>query len=651
MTKYLFLLTPFMLAPMTALAISLNSDDSQFHSLMIDTAGETTNPWASTTITQKTIRDNGARSIPEAMKLIPGFVNARPFGSYELAVYGGLQDEYPRGTRIEINDVPVNLASTGSIFWESLPVNIEDVQRITFISSPSSSINGDQAFNGIIKIYTFSADEQNSEISASAAIKSFRRGYVRLSEELSETLSAQLSISHEQGDGKFEEISTENRYKLWASLIHKPNSKNIYSFDYGFGTSHDDETAATLLPYVPNYADRKISSQNIFFTWNNSDQGNLRTTLGIVTASNDIENVIGGGSYLFDIKYYSVRKFGSIEFKDQLSDSTSYRLSAGIRVDDEEPGKFARTTDSWHTETTEFSASLDHQFDSQTQLHLSGSYNTHSTFNSMTAFSSAVTKRIDNEKTISLLYSQGFRYPVNWESRSEHYLTPVNNPNLYIVRNDNNPTLVAPEKVENVSVKFDYSKNQDNKVSLVLFHKRYEDLIYQQFVPYGAGIGLYSGNVLNRGYGERISTTGIEVHSVISLGKKNSLLTSYAFNSPIISDNNVTNMENTIPAHVLTAMLSTKLTSTLSMSLTYSYVSEMNWIIDKSEEFEKETKPYSNASVELRHCDKVGRNLENLCLSGFARNILPPSSTFYNSDMENGVLEDLQIGAKLEYKF
>lgn len=633
-------------------AISLNQEKVALAD--IDNSSAASSPWASTTITYKKIAESGATTIPEALKLIPGFVQAHPFGSYGIASYGGLQDEYPRATRIEVDDVPVNMASTGSVFWESLPVSLEDVSRITFISTPLSAINGEQSFNGVIKIYTYSADEQDNLMSASVGTKGHKRLYARATAQLSEKTHGLMSFYKERGDGAFEEVSSVDRYKIWSNLIHKKDSYNTILMNFGYGFSHDDaeSNSVMLSNNNPAYKDRKTEGYNARLVWSNTKDGNLKVILGAVKTTNVIDNLVENGTIRFDINYSSLRKFGMVEYSDELNETTRYKAAIGVRVDDETPEKFSRSEDHWFSEMREMSLSAEHDIDDKTILFAALSGHQHSLFEDMSSYALGVTRNLDNKQSLSLLVSNGFRFPVNWESRSEHYVTLVANPSVQIVRNDISPEDVAPEQVASISVKYDFVDNYDKKVSVALFHKQYTDMMYQDFVPFLSGIGLYSGNTtVNKLSGERVNTTGLELHSIWPIAKNHSLTSSYAFNNISYPSSNVTDMESIIPAHVFTAMLNSKLGNGVNLSLGVNHVSEQNWVIDDTNESKKITKPYTTASAGLKKCYPAGSSSDSLCITGFAKNILGPVTTLYDEDIEPKAKEDLLLGFKVNYNF
>lgn len=635
-------------------AIDLNNTpNSNYKIPVVDkTDSSLFNNLSTTVITGEMIRRSGAKTIPQALKMIPGFVNAMPFGNYEIAAYGGIQDEYPRATKIEINGVPVNLASTGSVFWESLPISIEDVQRISFTSTPDSAINGDQSFNGVIKIFTFRADENVDLLSLTVGNKSNKRAYFRKSVEINDLTNLQVAVSKKENDGALNLISDSSQKKAWVNLSYFPDNKNRVYVDLGYGKSDDDKHSDPNLFYIPNYGNRKIEQKSATLSWKNSSHGELSGVLGVISIDNKLSNIVEDNTYLFDISYQSIRKFGSLTYNNSLSESTDYQLYGGFKIDDETPNTFSRTKDRWLTEQSEFSAMLNTKIYKDVNAILAAGRSSHSLFDNEVSYLSSISKRISSKESISLTYSQGVRFPVNWESRSEHYITAISVPGLKIVRNNSSPENVKPEKVENYSIKYDFIKSFDKKISVSIFHKHYHDLLYQQFEVFNDGVGLYPGNTTNNSlYGDEIDTNGLELNSQWRFNKNLDILLSYAFNNAYQENKGLLDMKNSIPRHVLFFMANKAFPGNLDLGLSYSYVSTLSWEKNTVNSVDKITKPYSTIGVNASKCYNSGR-IEKLCVSANASHLLEPVSTLYNSDTKEGIgLEGLKLDLNLKYIF
>ena len=120
-------------------------------------------PVASYSITKAQIEHSGVNSIPEALRLCPDLiVRETANGSYDvhirgfdnLARYTGTQDQINLYTLVMIDDRPVFNYNQGGTFWEALPIDLIDVERIEVVRGPSAALFGPNAVTGVINIIT-----------------------------------------------------------------------------------------------------------------------------------------------------------------------------------------------------------------------------------------------------------------------------------------------------------------------------------------------------------------------------------------------------------------------------------------------------------------------------------------------------------------
>lgn len=124
-------------------------------------------PLSTTVISRDEIMNSGATSIPEALRLVPGMiVREKTNGNYDVHIRGN-DNMPPKGmfvysensiSLIMIDGRPVYNYSFGGTFWEALPIDLVDVERIEVIRGPSSALYGPNAASGAINIITRSVD-------------------------------------------------------------------------------------------------------------------------------------------------------------------------------------------------------------------------------------------------------------------------------------------------------------------------------------------------------------------------------------------------------------------------------------------------------------------------------------------------------------
>lgn len=134
-------------------------------------------PLSSYTITKSEIEKSGAPTIMEALRLAPGvIVREQANGMYDIHIRGMENLTRTNGTFLKANaytlvmidNRPVFNHALGGTNWESLPIDVNDVERIEIVRGPSSPLFGPNAVTGVINIITKRMDTKETLVSASA---------------------------------------------------------------------------------------------------------------------------------------------------------------------------------------------------------------------------------------------------------------------------------------------------------------------------------------------------------------------------------------------------------------------------------------------------------------------------------------------------
>ncbi|NPD85859.1 TonB-dependent receptor [Lentimicrobium sp. L6] len=166
-------------------------------------------PLSISVITGDDIDASGALNVPEALRLIPGLiVRQKTNGNYDVHIRGN--DNIPSGqtlfysenslTLVMIDERPVYNHFQGGTFWETLPVNMENIDRIEVVYGPSSALYGPNAVSGVIHIFTKRNNVEGLESHVQA----------QMGAEGSQDLQANIAL----GNSKFTARITANYQKL-----------------------------------------------------------------------------------------------------------------------------------------------------------------------------------------------------------------------------------------------------------------------------------------------------------------------------------------------------------------------------------------------------------------------------------------------------
>lgn len=110
-------------------------------------------------ITQDDIQRSGATNIPDLLRMVPGMdvaqINSHAWG----IATRGFNERFANELLVLVDGRPVYLPTFGGVFWDTLDIPLEDIERIEVIRGPGGSVWGANAVNGIINIITKRASD------------------------------------------------------------------------------------------------------------------------------------------------------------------------------------------------------------------------------------------------------------------------------------------------------------------------------------------------------------------------------------------------------------------------------------------------------------------------------------------------------------
>lgn len=181
-------------------------------------------PFAASVITREEIVQSGALSIPEALRLLPGvIVRETSAGNFDVNIRGlnnlppngGFQEQDNRNSLVMIDGRPVYNYFSGGTFWETLPVSIQDIEKIELVRGPVSALYGPNAVTGAINIITRYPETEGAYTNASVELGNqgtLRASNVfgfRFGDRLSILGSANITHRDRQSDDFYSLVSNE----------------------------------------------------------------------------------------------------------------------------------------------------------------------------------------------------------------------------------------------------------------------------------------------------------------------------------------------------------------------------------------------------------------------------------------------------------
>lgn len=139
-------------------------------------------PVSTSIIDQQMIRASGAQTIPDLLRLVPGFTVGYLSGNYPVATYHGQSERYSRRLQVLIDGRSVYLPTLSGISWSDLVITVDDIERIEVTRGPNASSYGNNAFQAVVSITTKHAStDQGTYVKTTVGAHETADGFYRFS--------------------------------------------------------------------------------------------------------------------------------------------------------------------------------------------------------------------------------------------------------------------------------------------------------------------------------------------------------------------------------------------------------------------------------------------------------------------------------------
>lgn len=206
-------------------------------------------PFSVSVITYEDIRRSGATSLMEAFRLVPGLlVFEQTNGNFDIHLRGGnnvqLNTIFSRSsnttTLVMIDNRPTYSYYQGGTFWETLPIDINDIDRIELVRGASSAMYGPNAVSGVINIITRKPKDRGSYV------------VVNMQEGNNETSIVNGSLGYR--------FNKKLSFIVSANSQHRDRDQDTY-FTYGPTGNINDYVPLEDLSLAPSYPEASIAME------------------------------------------------------------------------------------------------------------------------------------------------------------------------------------------------------------------------------------------------------------------------------------------------------------------------------------------------------------------------------------------------------
>ncbi len=535
-------------------------------------------PNAMTVIDREMIKASGLRRIPDLFKLVPGMYVSYKSGNEPFVAYHGSTDSLARRMQVLVDGRSIFMPPIGSVFWENLPLQIDDIERIEVIRGPAAASHGSNSTQGVLNIITreagaapgfkASVTEGNGGIS-DASMSIGKRG---------ETLDYRLSIGRRGDDGydaytNADNSLTENNDSYSTNLFNLRSSYHpnaIDSFDIQLGLSSGILETGQTVDFDPNARRNKENTENFQqLTWlRNLHSGDEIKLQYYHIYQNELNSLPARSVFgPLDLSYTNTRD--NVELQHTLQTSNSNRLvwGASYRRD------WVRAPTLFREEQTVRQTTLfahdEWRITPQWLLNTGAMHENSGLGQNHISPRAALIYKLDNKQALRTGVSKAYRNPSVYEERGFYRLDdPFINliyPNgFYQASGGLRSERIVSREIGYLGEFIEHGFSIDTR----LYHDRLNDIIYEtQNYPKDFV------NLLNSQH------TGFEVTSKHYWGDRNTLTFNYSYQI-LKNHEDLTAYaglySESMPRNMVSALYSKMFTGNLALSLAYYQQSTMH---------------------------------------------------------------------------
>jgi outer membrane receptor protein involved in Fe transport len=111
-------------------------------------------PATITTLDSTQIRLSGATTVPDVLRFVPGVAVYRSSPNNYVVALRGTGGLSGNNIILLVDGIPINNPLDGTVNWDLVPLQVEDIERIEVVRGPVSPTYGANAYTGVVNIVT-----------------------------------------------------------------------------------------------------------------------------------------------------------------------------------------------------------------------------------------------------------------------------------------------------------------------------------------------------------------------------------------------------------------------------------------------------------------------------------------------------------------
>ncbi len=429
-------------------------------------------PGSVTILDRETIHRFGARSVPELMKLVPGFLvtHADGNGANPMAVYHGDFGTVYRRMQVFIDGRSVfSSLIAGSINHGLMSVAIDNIERIEVHRGPNSASYGANAFYGVINIVTrHAADSFGKSIVQSIGQNGIHDSVAQVGWGTPDA-AYRLSVAQQRDNGFSGKPDSLDLKQANLRGDIKVSPKDDLSFSVGYAR-HEWDVAGEKT-FVQTTSDHTEAWRNFSLqgTWLHqlSDSSQLR-----LLASHDEEQLIN--SYL-TLKTDGVARRTSVEalYSQSITDRLRAVVGSEIRMEQVISEALFTTSEKLSAELLRVFGNMEWRIIPSWLVNFGGTYEKHNLTGDRFAPRLATNLHVLPDHTLRAVTTTAYRMPTLFELKGDWRST---NPAATVVVKATG--VAKPERIDSKEIGY-FGEFRDYRATLDIrkFEEQVSDLL------------------------------------------------------------------------------------------------------------------------------------------------------------------------------
>ncbi|MGB0664644.1 MAG: TonB-dependent receptor plug domain-containing protein [Pontibacterium sp.] len=216
-------------------------------------------PASMTIITREQIESSAVTEVFELLRLVPGMQVAQPTKNKAAVTYHGMSGPFPNRLEVMIDGRSIYLPLLSTVTWETLGIELDDIDYIEVVRGSNVPSQGSNAFLGAINIVTRSYDQQQGETLLGYGDQKDPRFSTRYGYD-TEHGFANLSAGYHTSDpdSRYSEAILQKYINFSSS--HSRDLLNEFSYGFGFsegysfvGDTDEEEDVFSQRDHSANY--------------------------------------------------------------------------------------------------------------------------------------------------------------------------------------------------------------------------------------------------------------------------------------------------------------------------------------------------------------------------------------------------------------